>query len=221
MNTLTNSIFAIFAKKICKYYNCSGKLIIDCNIPSASNYEFGKFYGSNFSEVIIGNNATAIGDNAFYGCTALKNVTIGNGVTQIGDYAFSGCSSLDSFTFGTRVQKIGEEAFSDCNNMTSLTYYTIVPPTCGTQALNDINKWDCELIVPTGCTAAYQAADQWKDFFFLSETGIEDIQSAPTAPVDVYNLHGERVKTGVAVDEVGTGLSRGIYIVNGKKILVK
>ena len=36
--------------------------------------------------------------------------------------------------------------------------------------LDDINKWDCKLFVPEGALATYQAADQWKDFFFAEAT---------------------------------------------------
>jgi hypothetical protein len=42
---------------------------------------------------------TVIGDNAFYGCSALTGVSIPAGVTSIGDYAFYGCSALTSVTF--------------------------------------------------------------------------------------------------------------------------
>ena len=61
------------------------------------------------------------------------------------------------------------EAFSDCNNLTTITSHAAVPPICGTQALDDINKWSCTLRVPSGYAAAYQAADQWKEFFFIED----------------------------------------------------
>lgn len=43
-----------------------------------------------------------------------------------------------------------------------------MPPTCGSQALDDINKWNCELIVPPSSIEAYQKANQWKEFFFIN-----------------------------------------------------
>jgi hypothetical protein len=36
------------------------------------------------------------------------------------------------------------------------------------------NKWNCQLSVPEGCLSAYQAADQWKDFFFVDENALEE-----------------------------------------------
>jgi hypothetical protein len=88
-------------------------------------------------------------------------------VKKIGNWAFSGCSSLDHFAFGTNVESIGQEAFSDCTNVTNIRSYSAIPPVCGTQALDDINKWNCTLSVLENCQSAYQAAEQWKEFFFV------------------------------------------------------
>ena len=87
----------------------------------------------------------------------------------IGDWAFSGCQSLKYFAFGTLVKSIGKEAFSDCTAVIEIVSKASKAPVCGVQALDDINKWECKLYVPDGCLAAYQAADQWKDFFFSEE----------------------------------------------------
>ena len=99
---------------------------------------------------------------------------IGDGVTKIGNWAFSGCSSLDFFSFGSAVATIGQEAFSDCTAMTKLISKAATPPTCGSQALDDINKWNCKLYVPTESLSQYQQADQWKEFFFI-EAGIKNV----------------------------------------------
>lgn len=50
-------------------------------------------------------------------------------------------------------------------------------------------------------------------------TGIEDIISTENSIVNVYNLQGIIVKRGVNVENALDGLARGIYIVNGKKIV--
>jgi hypothetical protein len=124
--------------------------------------------------VTITDKETEISPNEFYGCTNLQNVRIGDGVTTIGDWAFSGCSSLKYFAFGTQVNSIGKEAFSDCTNVGRIISKAEVPPVCGSQALDDINKWNCQLSVPEGCLSAYQAADQWKEFFFVDEKALEE-----------------------------------------------
>lgn len=61
--------------------------------------------------------------------------------------------------------------------------------------------------------ALYQAADQWKEFFFIEGTSIYDIKADENILEDapLYNLSGQRV----------TRDAKGIVIQNGKKILVK
>ena len=53
--------------------------------------------------------------------------------------------------------------------MTQIISSASIPPVCGTQALDDINKWSCVLKVPQNYKSAYQAAEQWKEFFFIEE----------------------------------------------------
>ncbi|MGN0209791.1 MAG: leucine-rich repeat domain-containing protein, partial [Muribaculaceae bacterium] len=105
---------------------------------------YSPFYrNTTLKTVIITDEETEISDNEFYGCTKLANVTMGDGVERIGNWAFSGCSSLNQLQFGTGMKTIGDEAFSDCANVTAIYSYTAVPPVCGSQALDDINKWTC------------------------------------------------------------------------------
>ena len=156
-------------------------LFADCKLDSVyigrninyladSDYGYSPFYrNESLRAITVTDNETEISENEFYGCKNLQKVIIGDDVTTIGNYAFSGCQSLKSFTFGTQVQSIGQEAFSDCTAMEQITCKSQTPPTCGTQALDDINKWLCMLYVPEGMLEAYQAADQWKDFFFMEE----------------------------------------------------
>ena len=73
---------------------------------------------------------TAIGEDAFRGCSALKKVTIPQSVTSIGDYAFGECVSLKTLSFGensfgenieTNIKTIGNYAFNHCNDLESVT----------------------------------------------------------------------------------------------------
>jgi hypothetical protein len=133
---------------------------------------YSPFYrNTSLRTVVVTDAETEICDNEFYGCSKLKNISVGNGITRIGNWAFSGCSSLDCAVLGENVASVGEEAFSDCANVTRILSKAKTPPTCGTQALDDINKWECILYVPNEAKSKYQAASQWRDFFF-----IEDLQ---------------------------------------------
>ena len=136
----------------------------------SKNYGYSPFYcNTSLRAVKITDKETEISENEFYGCTNLQRVIIGDGLTSIGDRAFSGCSSLKYFAFGSKVQDIGQEAFSDCTALTEISSNAYTPPVCGSQALDDINKWECKLIVPKDRSSVYQNAEQWKDFFFMEE----------------------------------------------------
>ena len=168
-------------------------------------------------------------------------MSIGNGVTSIGNWAFSGCSNLDYLAFGKNVQSIGQEAFRDCTNLTMLFSQAVTPPACGTQALDDINKWNCTLYVPSESMAAYQSASQWKDFFFINEipTGIDEVNAdvpafeitaggilltnAEGKTIAVYTTSGALVEKIDAYDGEEIVLDKGVYIVRvgGKAVKVK
>ena len=142
----------------------------DINYQTSRKYGYSPFYrNTSLRAVKITDKETEISENEFYGCTNLQQVEIGDGVTAIGNWAFSGCSSLKYFAFGTQVASIGQEAFSDCTGIVEVISKAKLPPACGSQALDDINKWECKLCVPKGYLAVYQVADQWKDFFFMEE----------------------------------------------------
>ena len=134
--------------------------------------------------VTITDKETEISQNEFYGCTNLQRVSIGDGVTDIGDWAFSGCQSLSYFAFGSKLQNIGTEAFSDCTKVGEIISKAKTAPVCGSQALDDINKWDCKLYVPEGTISSYQIADQWKEFLFAEEgTGTAEQNPSGEGPL--------------------------------------
>lgn len=210
--------------------NGSNPLFSDCPLDSvyigrnisyrtSSSSGYSPFYrNTKLRSIKITNKETELPDNEFYGCTNLKNVSIGDGVTNIGNWVFSGCSNLDYFAFGQNVKNIGKEAFSDCTSVTRIISNAKTPPTCGSQALDDINKWNCTLSVPHGFKTSYQQADQWKDFFFINDdiTGINTITEEQNEPNVIYNISGSQ--------EVG--IRHGINIIKMhdgtiKKILVK
>ena len=193
---------------------------------------YSPFYrNTSLESVTITDKETEISENEFYGCTNLKNVTLGDGIETIGSYAFSGCAALEDFTFGSSLDSIGEEAFSDCTAMTRLVSRTAEPPRCGPQALDDINKWTCKLYVPDASIDAYKAADQWKEFFFITtdiahavEDGGSPADRILSGRVQVFDLSGRQVKearNANSIDEVLNGLPSGTYILRGSGAAMK
>ena len=195
-----------------------GKIVYE----TSSVYGYSPFYrNTSLRTVKISDAETTIYDNEFYGCTNLQNVSIGDNVKSIGKWAFSGCSSLKNFTFGSGLQSIGQEAFSDCFNITQISSEAVVPPTCGINALDDINKWNCKLFVPKANINAYKQAPQWKEFFFIeSTTGITNTVYKKAEFADVYTIDGAKQLSKASTDEINA-LPKGVYIVNGKKIIIK
>ena len=269
-------------------------LYIDSKISyEESDREISPFSeSSTLKSVVITNAESNIYDYEFYTGTALESAVVGDGVEKIGRWAFSGCLNLKDFVFGSNLEEIGEEAFSDCSGLVQITGRAVLPPVCGDQALDDINKWTCKLYVPAVNLAAYQEADQWKEFIFVEElvttdnyvtykidgevyktllikpgeriitptvdekegytfsgwdlseyisadgypvmpaedivveasfyiTGIDEVKTEPTVDASqnekvktVYDLNGRRI-----VD--AEYLERGVYIVNGKKQVIK
>ena len=197
------------------------KVYIGRNISynKTSNYGYSPFYrNTSLRSVTITDRETEVSENEFYGCTNLKEVKIGDGVTTIGSWAFSGCAAIDYFAFGSSVKTIGQEAFSDCTAMTRLISRAATPPSCGSQALDDINKWTCTLSVPAGSTSAYQAAAQWKEFFFIDNdvTGIEAVaaESVSNAEItDIYDLNGRRrdaLQPGINIVKMSDGTTKKV-----------
>lgn len=185
---------------------------------TSSNYGYSPFYrNTSLRSVKISDIEDTVYDNEFYGCSNLQEFECGDGVTSIGNWAFSGCSALKSYLSGTSVERIGQEAFSDCTAMTSFTTNAAVPPVCGNQALDDINKWECTLHVPQESIDDYQGAEQWKEFFFIEASGVEDVIADNVdyseCHVEIYNLSGNKVGSSKE------NLSPGIYIMRqGRKV---
>ncbi|MBR5332648.1 MAG: leucine-rich repeat protein [Muribaculaceae bacterium] len=198
-------------------------MFVDCPLDSvyiggnisystADTCGYSPFYrNTSLRAVSITDKETEISDNEFYGCTNLKYVSIGDGVESIGNWAFSGCSNLDYFAFGSGMKTIGEEAFSDCTAVTKIYSRATTPPVCGTQALDDINKWTCELYVPGENISDYQAADQWKEFFFMYD-GVEGIKVDNNAiEVVRYDIHGRLLNEptrGINIIKMSDGSTR-------------
>lgn len=139
-------------------------------------------------------------------------------VTEIGSSAFYNCSALTSVTIGNSVTSIGSDAFSWCSGLTSVTALNPTPVAIITEYVFT-NRTNATLYVPKGSKSAYQAAAYWKEFKEIVEidvTGIKAVENEQIAGSDEtgnwYTLDGRRLS--------GKPTKRGIYIVNGRKVIV-
>ena len=173
------------------------------------------------SSITVPADATSIGNGAFNGCSSITSISLPDMVTSIGEETFAGCSRLRIVELGRSVTTIGTDAFKDCTKMRQIYCRSQEPPVCGNSALDGIDTWDCTLFVPEGAEALYKAADQWKEFFFIEEiTGIDapKVDKSGNATFDIYDMSGRMVRKGATTTD---GLKPGLYIINGRKVLVE
>lgn len=176
--------------------DCTGEITVNCSIPSPSysGETYGVFTYSKFTKVIIGEEATFIGNNAFRGCSSIQNITIGKNIREIGKYAFYNCtgeltvncnipkasevangafygSKFTSITLGDNVTSIGDYAFRNCNALSIVYCKPTTPPQAysymfsGNELFND----NAKIYVPTGTGDAYKIATHWKDYASIIE----------------------------------------------------
>ena len=174
------------------------------------------------TSVTIGNGVTTIGGMAFYRCFSLTSVTIPNSVTTIGSGAFSDCRSLTSITIPNSVTTIGNSAFYYCNEIKQIISEAAMPPLCFNNVFDWINTKECKLFVPKNSIDAYKRASGWGHFFLIegSTTGIINNIYNKIDNVDVYTIDGIKRLSKASVNEINA-LPKGVYIINGKKIVIK
>ena len=174
---------------------------------------------SSLTNITIPNSVTKIGANAFCGCDSLTNVSISNGVTKIASSAFKDCSGLTNITIPNSVTEIGYGAFEGCSGLNTITMESNVPPTIYEYYFTAEQFENIVVRVPQGYLCNYQNAESWKSFHKFEEYNLTDIRPVISGNKDnnsetIYNLHGIRMKS---TDR----LPAGLYIINGKKVLVK
>ena len=67
--------------------------------------------------VIIANSVKEIEHDAFYDCDELDNVYVPAGVKVVRSYAFAECDKLKKITFAGTPEKIGRHTFDDCDQL--------------------------------------------------------------------------------------------------------
>lgn len=133
-------------------------------------------------------------------------------VTGIGKDAFANQTGLTGVSIPASVTTIGKRAFSGCSGLVAIYCYGEEPATVGESAFDGVDKDNCIIHVPDNTEAKYAAADGWKEFTNIWATGIREIKNETTTNERWYSLDGR---------EINQPTKKGVYINNGKKIVIK
>jgi len=110
-----------------------------------------------------------IGTSAFDGCSQLSDILLPQNLLSIAPYAFEYCTGLSSFFIPQQVNELGYGALYACTGLQELSIANNTPPLVGYYTLELIDKANCQLLVPGGCSAAYRNAPYWGDFTRIGE----------------------------------------------------
>ena len=190
-----------------------------CNINFVYDFDNPLYYANNLylngalvTDLVIPDDVTTIKDFTFCNCKSVTRISISNNVTKIGDYAFAGCRNAETLYISNSIEEIGTKAFYDCLNLFEI-YAASKKAVEGDDAMfsNDTYNNAC-LYVPAGRKFAYEKTNPWNRFYIV-ETDFTSIDNVRTYYDNAiyYDINGKRVENP----------TRGIYIVNGKKVFVK
>ena len=219
---------------------CSG--LVSVTIPEGiTTIEELAFGGcSSLVSVKLPESLTSIGSSVFYDCVSLSSIDIPSGTTKIGSGAFarcrsltsiaipegswyiypntfSGCDNLAAVVLPESLRNIDSFAFMGCSGLQSIVCNAPAPPSYGQRVFYGVEKQNCKLYVPKGCEEAYRNAGEWKDFYIVEMgAGIESLTPSPSPreKETVYDLSGRRLNSKFKNN-------KGIYIQNGKKVVIK
>lgn len=179
-----------------------------------------------------------VSTKAFYNCNLKKVDLSQTQVETIGMGAFAHNAQCEEVYLPKTLKTFeGEDegAFSSCGVKKAVCNAAEPPKTISgvydfvsgekkTDPVNWVNIFtgtddDFVLEVPAGSEEKYRNADGWKNVASNITTGIRGVKAAQ-AKVGVYDITGKRYMSHADAQAIST-LQRGVYIINGKKVLVK
>ena len=161
----------------------------------------------------------------FQDCAALKSIDL-SGCTGLSEtnQAFYNCAALESVTLPASLP-LNTEMFDRCENLKTIDWTLFAgteAPTYSSNCIPAIGK-ALTVIVPDASYDSFVASALWKQFNIVkaSTAGIGEVAVPDTAaPRRVYDLSGRYITTLAPADDAAA-LPAGLYIIAGKKVLVK
>ena len=168
--------------------------------------------------------------------------TIAVGTTTIIKYAFYGCKRLISISIPDTVSDIGSNAFSSCKKIMNIWANMQNPQDIDDNVFEDFVYANATLHIPTGTIDKYKTTAAWSKFNTINEfepsgiasptialqrvysdNGVIYIESAADGNCNIYSMSGQLIRTLALKKGTNTvsGLTKGVYIVNGQKVMVR
>lgn len=158
---------------------------------------------------------TELPEYAFFSCTNLSIIQLPSKLEVMRSCAIMGSQKLKTITLPATLRYVGGQGLDNPNLETIYAQPTTPPATEENHSYFDSNVLlNCKLYVPKGSGEAYKQANIWKDFLNIIEDeglGISTVKHN-TATNTWYTLDGRHVANPV---------QKGIYIQQGKKIVVR
>ena len=200
--------------------------------------------------IAVPNSVEKIGMFAFQNCTNLKNFSIPNATGEIPTFMLAYCDSLEYLYIHKNVKSIDSYAFTRAKKLNTIECWIdniskldmAVGYNGEITSFKDI-KEDCTWHVPEGCTEAYKSQPWWVSTWRIIDdltTGVDNITTLGALTIEIVNgnllissdkstvirIYGTdgTIKKSVALGQgetVQIDLPRGIYIIGGKKIVLK
>lgn len=200
-------------------------------------------YCKNLTKLTIPYSVISIGEMAFKGCTNLQELIITDGIedVNIANSCFTNCNIinlyigrnikneigirisnlLSSLVIGKDVTDMSKVMF-DFSNIESVTSMCDIPPIISEKTFNEQTYNNSTLHIPYGSTLLYMSDPYWKKFI--------KVQDDAAVGIDFIKLNGDEKFMNKKVYTIGgiicnsdseSELKPGIYIIKGKKVLVR
>lgn len=204
------------AKKVLVYDIETDQIDIPEGVTSIGKYTF--YQCQCIKSLNIPATVKSIGSSAFEGCTGLTSLILSDGLESIGGSAFESCTGLSSLSIPSTVNSISINAFRNCKGITDVYCYAENVPVTDENAFDGTPTEKSTLHVLANAIEAYKAAWPWSDFKeIVALTGEDPSGMVAVKPLDdcevpYYDLSGRRIRR---------PQQKGLYIRNGKKVVVK